>query len=183
MINLDKEYLQVSEDIDAMNSWSEKMYNDTFASYFQVVHDLYNVFKTKKDKISDDQLEQVIVYLPLDLISASEKLSEFKSGIELIKLKYREQESQIMQVSEEKTVTAKKSEAELKMIEKKLLTIAYSAVISRVEGEISFAKELIMGCKKIWDARRNTDTVNPIKENVAYTSEDYERIKNESRYH
>ena len=37
-----------------------------------------------------------------------------------------------------------------------------SGIISRVETELTFARELIMSCKKIWDRRKDTDDLIPI---------------------
>ena len=40
-------------------------------------------------------------------------------------------------------------------------------VVLRVEGEISFCRELIMAAKKIWDGRRDAEGANPIHTDVS----------------
>lgn len=43
----------------------------------------------------------------------------------------------------------------------RFLVSAYDSLYERVSRQITFSKELIMSCKKIWDARRNSDQ-NPM---------------------
>ena len=37
------------------------------------------------------------------------------------------------------------------------MSIIYTAVVTRVEIDIAFSKELIMGARKVWDARRRSE--------------------------
>ena len=50
------------------------------------------------------------------------------------------------------------------MTEDKILILAYDNLITRVEKEMSYSRELIMSAKKIYDARRNTEQSNPVSE-------------------
>ena len=48
------------------------------------------------------------------------------------------------------------------MVEYEVLHAAYVSIVTRVENEQTFAKELIMGAKKVWDSRRSADNSNPV---------------------
>ena len=50
------------------------------------------------------------------------------------------------------------------MTEDKILILAYDNLITRVEKEMSYSRELIMSAKKIYDVRRNTEQSNPVSE-------------------
>ena len=47
------------------------------------------------------------------------------------------------------------------MRDDEIAVMVYSSLIDRIEGELSFSRELIMGSKKLWDARRSNAT-NPV---------------------
>ena len=100
----------------------------------------------------------------ISLFEAAESLNRLKINQEVLKLRYKQNESELMKKSTARTVTQKRDEAAIQMIDDKLLMLAYGSVISRVESEISLSRELIMGAKKIWDARRKTDSVMPVGE-------------------
>ena len=50
------------------------------------------------------------------------------------------------------------------MFEERVLELAYSCLLDRIQREVSYSKELIMGAKKVWDSRRKADTSNPVSE-------------------
>ena len=64
--------------------------------------------------------------------------------------------------------------------EYKLMNIVYNCVIDKVEHQLSFSKELIMGAKKVWDARKRTEQpVIPEVNNLP----DYQPIKKQTYIH
>ena len=85
-----------------------------------------------------------------------------KTSHEVIKLRNKQKLNGLKKMSKATTLTQQTEDAEVQMIEELILDLAYESVISRVDHEISFSRELIMGAKKVWDRRRQTDVVNPI---------------------
>ena len=78
------------------------------------------------------------------------------------KQEYLDQRNAMIAEAEILVAEAKAEEAESKMEEYTILSNALETLITRVDSEISFSRELIMSAKKIFDARRNTEQVNPI---------------------
>ena len=161
MINIDDVFKEVADDVDTTTSWAEHLYLKSFASYFSDVKDLYKSLSSKKRPITDTELEEILTTLPLQLITVSEVLSQFKISKEVVTLTLKQKEAEHIRNSSASSATQKKEEAALAVLEYKLVQTVYSTVINRVENEISFSRELIMSAKKIWDARRSTDNVNP----------------------
>lgn len=181
MIDLKSAQLEMSEDLDAVNAWCSDLYDSTFSIHFVDARHLFERLKSRDAPITDDELNQILIDLPLNLFDVSEKLNSLRLNQEVVKLKNRQKEADLVKASTESTATKRQESASLQMISDKLLITAYSTVISRVEGEISFCRELIMGAKKIWDARRRTEQVNPVNEVTvdaspnlpAYTNKSY----------
>ena len=60
------------------------------------------------------------------------------------------------------TVKRKKLEEEnYDSYEDDIMSSVLDCIIARVDKEMSFARELIMSAKKIWDGRRLTEGLNP----------------------
>ena len=55
----------------------------------------------------------------------------------------------------------KSSNEEYDPFEDEVILSILDCLISRVDKEMSFARELIMSAKKIWDGRRLTEGLNP----------------------
>ena len=179
LIDVDKQY---TEDIQDVISWCDDMYNAYFASYFIEVRSLFARMQSKSKPITDAELEKILTELPLSLFSVSEVLNNFKLSQEVIKLKIKQTEFNIIQSSDNiKSESKRRESASISTLEDKLLTSAYDSVINRVDKEISFSRELIMGAKKIWDARRRTDDVNPIGEITSDDLPDYD-VSSSKRY-
>ena len=142
----------LQEDFTTSDAFIEDIYTKYFSQYFSREQDLYNRFKSTTTPITDSELEWIITSLPLDLFAASEALAQFKSHNEIIKLT----------IKNRKKTNTTDDQSDLDT-EYKIMGIVYSAVINRVESQISLSKELIMGAKKVWDARRKTEQV-PINE-------------------
>ena len=141
----------LEEDFISADALVSEIYDKYFASYFKKEQELHIKFQDAESQITDKELEWIITSLPLDLFSVANALAQFKQHNEIVKLKIKQR---------------KKKDGDDDGLDEefKLMTIIYTAVITRVEQEISFSKELIMGAKKVWDARRKTEQANPISE-------------------
>jgi hypothetical protein len=144
---------EIQDDFKAADQLEESIYQTYFAKYFKLEEDLYARFRDTQVPINDSELEQIITVLPLDLISAANALSQFRAHNEIGKLAAKQRK---------KAKDASNLPADDTDTEFQLMTIVYNAVISRVESQLSFSKELIMGAKKVWDAHRKTDQPVPI---------------------
>ena len=149
-------------DIEETLDWCENKYNQLFAADFQEMKNMSKRLQSASKPITDAELQWILVELPMHLFNVSEQLNQFKTALEVVKVKMKEQEADIMKRSTAKTLALKKSEVEQAQYEAKINCILYQSIIFRVESEISLSKELIMGAKKIWDARRKTETANPV---------------------
>ena len=150
------------EEIIGMLDWIQHEYESRFAMYFADVKKMYKRLQSEEKPITDEELSWIMINLPMTLFDVSEKLTQLRASLEVVKLRCKEQEAEFINNSTAKTATAKKAEAELKLIEPKAMQAVYATIINRVENEISFAKELIMGAKKVWDSRRKTEQSIPI---------------------
>lgn len=164
MIDLNSVMSENTKDIESVVSWCSEIYGEKFAEYFLNARVLFERVQSKTHPITDDELSQILIDLPMKLFDVSEVLNQFRLSYEVVKLRNKQKESDLIKSSSETTAPKRKSDAELQMIPDKLLVTAFDSVITRVENEISFCRELIMSSKKIWDARRKTEQVNPISE-------------------
>ena len=144
MSDISRAIESLEEDFISADALVSEIYDKYFASYFKKEQEIHLRFKDVEKPITDEELEWLITYLPLELFSVANALAQFKQHNEIVKLKIKQRKG--------------KSKEELDdglEDEYKLMSIIYAAVITRVEQEISFSKELIMGSKKVWDARRS----------------------------
>jgi hypothetical protein len=151
-----------SAEINDVTKWCNDFYDKTFAQYFTKSRELYKRLNSNTRPISDNELNYILIDLPITLFDASETLSQTKVSLEVIKLKAKEQATELMKSIDAKTITEKKNTAATQMIDANLLIMAYESVIGRVENEIKYSQELIMGAKKVWDSRRRTESSNPV---------------------
>ena len=158
----------LKEDFESADNLVDEIYNKYFAKHFQRESEMYARFRDSDIPISDTELEWILISLPLDLRMASNSLTQFKQHNEIVKLKIKQRKS------------AKVDNADGMDEEFKLMNIIYTSVITRVELEISFSKELIMGAKKVWDSRRNGESA-PVGEVVPKEPElpDYDLGENQ----
>ena len=75
------------EDIDETVKWCNDQYDKMFAVYFKEVRELHKRLQSASRPITDDELQQILVDLPMQLFSASEQLSQYKTALEVIKLR------------------------------------------------------------------------------------------------
>lgn len=164
MIDLKNASLEAEEDIKVVSEWCDDLYSKNFATYFKDARSLFERLKSKNHPITDEELSWILITLPIHLFDAAETLNRFRLNMEIVKLRYKRSETELIKQSEAKTATLKREEAESKLIDDKLLIVAYDTIISQVDKEISLSKELIMGAKKIWDSRRKSDETMPVSE-------------------
>lgn len=147
MLDMSMIIKEMEDDINGVSELSDKLYNRYFRNYFKIQQDLYKRIQNNSEPITDTELEKVLTELPLELIEVSEALSKFQIGQEVVKLRTKEEST---------------SKSSLEAKEYELMCKIYTSVSERVARQISFSRELIMSCKKIWDRRKDTDIVTPI---------------------
>lgn len=177
------------EYIDDIKSWVDEQYDRFFKSCFDSVKDIHSRMKSQARQITDSELEWILTELPMELFSISENLNKIRLDAEVIKLRKKSIRYDIDNKFAEYAKTEKLTKSEVKnlvdaeMVEHDILSSAYSSLITRVESEISFSRELIMGCKKIWDSRRKAENSNPVGEVVPNTGDNMPSYYNSDRYH
>lgn len=167
------------KDLEDVQSFVDTVYHDNFEEHFSRVKDLYLELKSTTVPISDESLAFILTMLPLELFAVSEALNKLRLFYELIKLKNKEEEltattqAQKFVNDNETSFTSSQEKSDYikqyvtsKMTEFYVMSLVYSTCISRVENEISFSRELIMGAKKIWDSRRSSEKAMPVGEVV-----------------
>ena len=152
-------YSRHAEDVEALQTWCTQMYDTKFAKYFIIQENLYKRMNSSTTPITDAELESILMDIPLQLISVSEQLNSVKLEQELLKLKIKQAEMNCKEARDKVLLSSIKNI----ILEDKLLCSAYDCIISRVDRQISFSRELIMSAKKIWDSRRATIATNPVQ--------------------
>lgn len=132
------------EDFDAADALVADIYDKYFGRYFVKEAELLTRFKDADIPINDKELEWIITMLPLDMFSVATALAQFKQHTEIVKLRIKQRKTKSDDIEDDGLDE-----------EYKLMLIIYNSVINRVEQELSSSKELIMGAKKVWDARRS----------------------------
>lgn len=164
MINLDDVQSKLQDDLDAATDWCNSIYEEQFAVFFKDTKKLFRRLQSRTKPITDDELSEILIDIPLRMYDAAENLNKFRLSYEVIKMRIKQKKSEVIKSSTETTLTRKQEEAANAVLEDELLKFAYDSIITRVENENSFTRELIMGAKKIWDARRYTEQINPVCE-------------------
>lgn len=150
------------DDVDAVTEWCEDIYNDMFSHHFTAVRHLYCSLQCKSKPISDTELESILIDLPLELFTVAEKVNKLRIEHEVLKMKIKEKKFEIVENSSQPTAAKRTEEATIQTLEDELLLTSYANVMSRVDQEISFSRELIMSAKKVWDSRKNSTNVHPV---------------------
>lgn len=143
------------DDIRAVISWCTEIYDNKFSNYFKQSHDLYSRLTSKEKPVTDKELEDIFTLVPLNMIQVSEELNNLRLSLEITKSKMKRKKREFAKASSEKSQTKRDEEAADLIIEDEILCLAYSTVIQRVESEMSYSRELLQTCKRIWDARRS----------------------------
>lgn len=161
-MNLESVISESSDVLDTVQEWYQELYTKKFEKYFRNQTDLYKRLQSESRSITDSELETILIDIPLDLFSVAETLNTLKLYMEVLKLSIKPKIKEISQNSTESTQTKRDQYAEMQVIGDRILIKVYESVINQVENQITFSKELIMSAKKLWDARRRTEDVNPI---------------------
>ena len=82
--------------------------------------------------------------------------------INIIKIEIKKKMRSVEKNSKESTAAKRKQEAADSVLLDESVLKAYETLVNLVESQISFCRELIMGSKKIWDARRRSESANPV---------------------
>ena len=170
---LDDIFSKYAEDITGVKDYVNKLYEESFAPHFSEIHALYKKLKSKVNPISDSELEYILIMLPLELFTVAEKLNDLRLQCEVIKLKNKESAENFRNAAIEEALSLEMNKTTAsefvnravakQMIEYEVLLSTYESLITRVTNEQSFAKELIMGAKKVWDSRKSAENSNPVK--------------------
>lgn len=166
---------EFKESIDELNVFAENLYNANFEMYLSDIRELQNRMQSKLRPITDQELEDILTVLPLNLFSASEALNRLRLEQEVIKLNNKKRKVKILKEISEKSSISKTDIVASELADSEMIIAVYATVISRVESEMSYCKELIMGCKKIWDGRRSSEKSNPISEIDLDTLPEYQK--------
>lgn len=162
MKNLDEVLDKYKQNADEVDKWAEAQYQVYFAEHFKKLNELYARLKSSNNPVTDEELEWILTWLPLELISVSEKLSKMKTIQEAIKTQLKQKETERVELlSNEMSATKAKEAVGVELADDKLLVSVYDIIYERVTRQNTFAKELIMSSKKIWDARRNAEQPMP----------------------
>ena len=157
-MNIDGRLQAIQSDINDVQSWIDEQYRIYFSGYFEEESRLYAKSR-EKVALEDNELEWIITSLPMELLAVANNLDKIKVSQEVVK----------MTIKRGKAAYAAKydpgdPDADFKierdMSEDKLIAACYGILIERVEKEMSFAKELIMGAKKVWDTRRTAEAAS-----------------------
>lgn len=166
MMNLP--YLEKLDEICAVR---DEMYAEIFSELFSRVTELYQRFRSEIRPITDDELETILTEIPLRLFTVSERLADIRMRMSVTKLENKHKRTSLIKsyiispeydgYSQSAIREFVSTRADDEMRDDEIAVMVYSSLIDRIEGEISFSRELIMGAKKLWDARRSTAT-NPV---------------------
>lgn len=135
-------------DFDESKSFCDELYDNRFSKFFKSTDNLYSKFKDTTVELNSEDLSVILSQCPIDIIAASEELSDLRRNIDIVKLNIKELKST--------------GDSQSEIIENELLICLLESVLKRVEVQISYTRELIMSAKKLWDARSKTESAMPI---------------------
>lgn len=158
-MSLEATFEKYQSDLDDISNWCDNTYNAQFAPYFTEIDHLYDRFNSKYKPLSDSELEEILTVIPLNLFGVADILSKFKAQREVVVLTIKKTKYEATKRSEGSTLAAKKEEAANSVIDDEILLKAFDTLIERVEREMSYSRELIMSAKKLWTARKETETL------------------------
>lgn len=151
--NIISEYEPLIYDIE---EWADEQYLRRFEPYFCEMRNLMYAMERKDLAITDDELKKILIDVPFKLFQAAEAISSMTLALEAIKSKGKQYE-----LDAASGAITKEENAKLQ-IDNRLVVSSYTAVLERANRECSYARELIMGAKKVWDSRRRADTSMPV---------------------
>lgn len=165
-MNIASAMSSVASELDEVTEVADSIYAKEFAPYFAQQNELYARLKSLSHPITDAEIEDLLTKLPLELFEASEALSRIQLKMEVVKISAKEKEAEKLTecIDSGMSKAAAADAAKQGALEQKLILAVYESIVNKVTRQMTFSRELIMGAKKIWDARRRTDEANPISE-------------------
>ena len=163
MATINDTYGTHKEDIQSVVDWVEREYSDKFQDHFRPVMSLYQRMKSATTPVTDVELESVLTDVPLEMFAASGALSQYKLARSVLHINIKKKMQNVARESTEKSATARQAEGAAAVLDDQILEEAMTGLIGRVERELDFARELIMGAKKVWDGRRGSESLGVVK--------------------
>ena len=99
MIDIEQAAKFAEEDVLAVQTWVSTEYSKHFAEYFDDIHHLSTAMASNVTPITDDELESILVDLPLKLFSAAEQINRVTLNLEVMKLKNKKAVTEKIQKS------------------------------------------------------------------------------------
>ena len=155
-----------SENINPASKYADEVYDERFRKYFVLQKNLSYRFSSDSSQITDEELSTILIEIPLKLYDASEALNKLRLSVEVIKLRESELKKEFASQYDSNCGLSKSDWLKSCTVDIQLMQGIYETVIKRVENQISYTKELIMGAKKIWDSRRESEKSMPVGEVV-----------------
>lgn len=158
---------EYSQDIESVQNWHDQKYHELFGSTFDDLAQMQSRLASKERPITDEELEWTLTTFPLNLIRAAESLNQLRLELEVVKLNNAAKKTELSKkyhtdIEYSKWTAAMKSEAiAAEMAEYYTLQSAYTSIITRVENQLLYSREFIMGAKKVWDSRRHSEAPIP----------------------
>lgn len=150
------------DNISEVKKYADEIYNSLFENKFSFARGLYRDLQNNDKPISDGELEYILIEVPLLLFEVSESLNSLRLTHETIKLSSKKSKFEYDMMLKDKGVSSSERSqlCQQHVLDDNLIISIYSSIITRVESEISFSKELVMSAKKIWDRRKDTESVH-----------------------
>lgn len=164
---MDKEKfeLRYKDEIEVVTNWSDELVNKCMGETLNKIFNIHD--RLQGSEITMAELEWILTDLPIELIYISERLSRLQLSLETVKLtKAHDELEDTRKLKSDRSM--KYTATEIKQIvadkhaDDNIGIKVYELTIEQVEKYISLSKELIMGAKKIWTRRVDTEEVNPI---------------------
>ena len=183
-MDIEKALDNLAADSETALKFCEDSYNSHFGDYFSEARDMFKRLASKTRPITNEELQWILIDLPIKLFEVSEKLNSFRVLYEVAKINLKQREIEVGSDDTAKSMkaTERKEYVAAQTAGDKIIITLYDSIIDRVEREISYCRELIMGAKKVWDSRFKTDIVNPISE-VSENLPSYTETKSKSYVH
>lgn len=139
----------------------ESLYQENFGGLFSEAKEMFVKMEQSSCPITDPELEWILTILPMKLFDVSEKINKLRLDLEVVKLKMKEKRYQMREESQLPGTKAQEY-AVIQTTQDEVISTVLSSLITRVENEVSFSRELIMGAKKVWDSRRRSEESMPV---------------------
>lgn len=160
--------MAIQEFVEATMKKHDEMYEAIFADYFKEARSMFNRIRSSTRPVTDEELAWVLETLPMQLFDVSECRAKLQLSLECSKLKLSSDFQQFclsLPENEAKFPQSKLREVfDVKNMDDSITLKVYESLITRIDKEVQYCRELIMSSKKIWDARRKTEISNPVSE-------------------